>query len=662
MNDMTAKMKTLIEELNAASKAYYGGSGELIPDAVWNAKLDELEALEKESGIILPDSPTHNVSHEIIVGEKENHEFPALSLPKSKLVEDVIKWAIDKELDLSWKLDGMTLVVTYDNGELTKVVTRGDGEVGSNITHLVDAISNIPKKITYDKHLVIRGEAVISYADFERINEEYNGAYENPRNLVAGSLNPLTQVDNIMGRCINWVPFTLVYIENDINSWKDRINFLKKIGFEVVESEFLASSALLSDTIDKWSSKVESVVYPVDGLVIVYDDTEYASGGSLTGHHDTRGGYAFKWADEEAETELTEIEWSVSIHSINPVAIFKPVRLEGTTVQRASLCNVSECERLGIGNVGSKLTVIKANKIIPKVIKADGVGDFIIPSHCPVCKAQTRLSISKDTNTKILTCTNDNCAAKNIGKMSRFVSKHGFNINGLSDKRLMELVNKNLISNASDIFDLVSHPEDVYAVLSDVEGWGDKSIKNLIDAIEAAKSVKPENLLYALCIPMCGRDVSKKLVQRYGSVETIFDLAVSDSRNDTNIIMSGIDGVGDAKSSSFIDWFKLEDNVKFMSKLIDTCNVNKAGTVNTSSPMAGLTFVVTGSLNKYASRDELKEFIESNGGKVSGSVSAKTSYLINNDVESTSGKNKKAKELSVKIISEDDFIREFVKE
>lgn len=655
------KIQSLVDELNAASEAYYSGHGELMSDAIWNAKLDELEALEKEFGIVLPNSPTHNVSHEVILGEKEKHEFPALSLPKSKSVDDVIKWAGDKQLDLSWKLDGMTLVVTYDGGKLIKVVTRGDGEIGSNITHLVDAIGNIPKTINYDKHIVIRGEAVISYANFDRINDECNGAYENPRNLVAGSLNPLTQVDNVLGRCINWIPFNLVYLDDEIASWKDRMTFLKNLGFEVVEFEFIDKVELLHMAIDTWSSKVDTVVYPVDGLVVVYDDTEYASGGNMTGHHDTRGGYAFKWADEEAETKLLDIEWSVSIHSINPVAIFKPVRLEGTTVQRASLCNISECERLGIGGKGSNITVIKANKIIPKVIKADCVGEFSVPDSCPVCKAKTELIVSKDTNTKTLICTNDGCAAKNIGKMSRFVSKHGFNINGLSDKRLIELVNKNLITNASDIFDLASNPEDVYAMLSDAEGWGDKSIKNLLDAIVAAKSVKPENLLYSLCIPMCGRDVSKKLVQKYGSVDVIYEMAVADANDNTNILMSNIDGVGDVKATTFIEWFSHEDNVKFMKKLIDTCNVECINSIDTASAINGLTFVVTGSLHQYESRDKLKEFIESKGGKVAGSVSAKTNYLINNDVTSLSGKNKKAKELGITIISEDDFIQNFAK-
>lgn len=654
MQNIEQKIKQLISELNAASKAYYGGSAQIMPDAVWNVKFDELSTLERQYNIVFPCSPTQHVSHENIVGEKVTHEFPALSLPKSKSKDDVIKWTQKKSVDLSWKLDGMTLVVTYDGGKLTRVVTRGDGEVGSDITHLSDAIDNIQKVIDYKGHLVIRGEAVISYADFESINEKYDNAYENPRNLVAGSLNPLTQVELIMDRCITWIPFTLVYVEETINSWKERMHYLKTLGFKVVDSELIDNIDALSGIIDKWSDQVEYVQYPVDGLVVVYDDIEYASGGTLTGHHDTRGGFAFKWADEEAETELVDIEWSVSINSINPVAIFKPVRLEGTTVQRASLCNISECERLGIGDIGTKLTVIKANKIIPKVIKASQVGVFNIPAECPVCGHKTIIKTGA-TGTKVLVCDNSQCGAKNISKMSRFVSKYGFDITGLSEKTLIDLVNRGLIASFVDIFDLLNDTYKVANVLSELEGWGPKSIQNLLQSIESAKSVKSDNLLYSLCIPMCGRDVSKKLTKKYSLLD-IVKLAKDDAMNNTNILMNGIDGIGYVKAAAFIDWFRDTNNVMIIEKLMSLCNViDNNNSVSTLS-LQGLNFVITGSLEYYSSRDVIKEVIESNGGKVSGSVSSKTNYLINNDVNSSSSKNKKARELNVPIISEYEFM------
>lgn len=658
MQNIEQKIKQLISELNAASKAYYGGSAQIMPDAVWNAKFDELSTLERQYNIVLPCSPTQHVSHENIVGEKVTHEFPALSLPKSKSKDDVIKWTQKKSVDLSWKLDGMTLVVTYDGGKLTRVVTRGDGEVGSDITHLSDAIGNIQKVIDYKGHLVIRGEAVIAYADFESINEKYDNVYENPRNLVAGSLNPLTQVELIMDRCITWIPFTLVYVEEIINSWNERMHYLKTLGFKVVDSELIDNIDALSGVIDKWSDQVEYVQYPVDGLVVVYDDIEYASGGTLTGHHDTRGGFAFKWADEEAETELVDIEWSVSINSINPVAIFKPVRLEGTTVQRASLCNISECERLGIGDIGTKLTVIKANKIIPKVIKASQVGVFNIPTKCPVCGYSTEIKTGL-TDTKVLVCENDNCAAKNISKMSRFVSKYGFDISGLSERTLMDLLNKGLIKTSIDIFELLNKQSEVYDVLLNADGWGEKSIQNLLQSIDASKSVKAENLLYSLCIPMCGRDVAKKLTKQY-SLSEIVKLAKDDAKQDTNSLMGSIEGIGQVKAKAFIDWFKNFDNVSFVDTLINCCNVKDNNSQSNTGSLQGVTFVITGSLNEYASRDILKDLIESKGGKVASSVSAKTNYLINNDVTSSSSKNKKAKDLGVPIISEEEFNNMFL--
>lgn len=659
---MKNKMRILIDELNRASEAYYGGKTELMSDYEWNEKFDELLLLEKQLNFVFDDSPTKNVSHEILTGKREKHEYPALSLPKSKLISDVVKWANNLPVDLSWKLDGMTVVVTWDDGVLTKVVTRGDGEFGNNITHLVDAISNIPKKIDYMGHLVVRGEAVVSYADLDIVNLECGTDYDSPRNLVSGSLNPLTTVENIMNRHIVWIPFTLVHMDDDVESWKEQMSFLKSIGFKVVESEYISNIDNLPNVIEKWSNHVDKLEYPVDGLVVVYDDTVYASKGNMTGHHNTRGGYAFKWEDVVKETTLKYIEWSCSVHSINPVAVFDGIQLENTLVQRASLCNISECERLGIGDVGTSLEVIKANKIIPKVVAAKMVGEFFIPKTCPVCGASTEIKVSDTSGTKVLVCTNDNCVAKNLRKMSRFVSRHGFDITGLSHKKLLDLINKGLIHNFIDILTLPSRADDVKSILFSEDGWGEKSVSNLLNSIEKSlHNVTSENVLYAMCIPMCGRDISKKLTRKY-TLSDIVDKAIFDANNDSSTVIDDVDGIGEVKGQSFIQWFAVQHNIDTIRMVMSLCDVKdliETKSVDSSNKLQGLNFVITGKLNHYSSRDVLKELIEDNGGKVLGSVSATTSYLINNDVNSTSSKNKKAKSLGVEIISEDSFMEKF---
>lgn len=644
--DKQTQINELVKQLNAASEAYYSGKDEIMSDYEWDKKFNELEKLEQETGIILLDSPTHNVSHEEVTGQKEKHEFPALSLPKSKNIEDVVRWTNGKVVDLSWKLDGLTLVVTYDNGELSRVVTRGDGEVGSNITHLAKAIRNIPDTISYTGHLVIRGEAVISYDDFERVNLQCNHKYENPRNLAAGSCNPAIKTEAIVDRGLVWLPFTLVHVDDDISRWSDRMLFLKSLGFDVVDFTTITHPGEISETIKRWSNSVDKIIYPVDGLVVVYEDTEYASQGNLTGHHDTRGGYAFKWADESAETELDHIEWSVSITSINPVAVFDTVRLEGTNVCRASLCNISECKRLGIGDRGTKLTVIKANKIIPKVVSAITKGELFIPDKCPVCGGDTEVVVS-DTGVETLICSNDNCAAKHVSRLARFASLKGFDIMGLSEKRLAFLVDKGLISNVCDIFELANKPE-VYTILSDAEGWGKRSVDKLFRSINAAKTVKAEKFLYALCIPSIGTDAAKKIA-KMGPISKII-----------NEIESGNidyfkDSLSDIKTDELFKWFGQTENKETVKKLMSLCDIEDTSS-DKGVKFAGLTFVVTGKLRHYASRDALKVSIEREGGKVSESISSNTSYLINNDLESTSGKNKKAKMLGIPIISEEDFI------
>lgn len=442
MTQQEMLMRQWVDKLNQASEAYYNGKGELMSDYEWDALFDRLKLMEEETGITLPDSPTAKVSEDNVAGQKEEHEFPALSLAKTKSVAELVKWADGRCIWLSWKLDGLTLVVTYDNGRLTKVVTRGNGHIGTNITHLAPAIAGIPQQIDEKGHLVIRGEAVISYPDFERFVLETEGDYANPRNLASGSL-ALKDIEEVKPRHLQWIPFTLVYTEHDITSWGERMDFLVSLGFNPVERERIdhPTAENIQAMVDLFTHKVTNKVFPfpVDGLVIAYDDTVYAATGSVTGHHATRAGYAFKWQDTHADTTLDHIEWSCAANTISPVAVFTPVELEGTTVQRASLCNISECERLGIGGKGTRLQVIKANKIIPKVIRiTEKVGVLEVPEVCPVCGAQAVVTES-ESGTKTLHCTNPDCTAKQLKKFSRFVSKEGINIEGISEQTVSRL-------------------------------------------------------------------------------------------------------------------------------------------------------------------------------------------------------------------------------
>ena len=574
------KMRELVDTLNEASDAYYNGQQERMSDYEWDAAFDALKKLEEETGTVLEDSPTINVSSDDTQGLKEPHEFPALSLAKTKKVTDLVKWASDRPIFLSWKLDGLTLVVTYDNGKLTKVVTRGDGHVGTNITHLASAIHGIQKTIKEKGHLVIRGEAVISYEDFEQFVLESGEDYANPRNLASGSLS-LKDSEEVKRRNIHWIPFTLVYTEKTIVSWGEQMQYLRDLGFTVVDHEVIQTPSYenISGVIDAWTKKVTNHLnpYPVDGLVITYDDTQYASTGSITGHHATRAGYAFKWADESVDSTLDHIEWSCAASTITPVAVFEPVELEGTTVKRASLCNISECERLGIGAKGTVVSVIKANKIIPKIIHVSKIeGKLEIPSVCPVCRQPTEIHVSENSGTKTLKCTNPDCAAKKLKKFRRFVSKGGMDI----ERKLL---------NAEDL---------------------------------------------------------NALVEKASTTEDIECFAY-------------IDGIGSEKSSAFVKWFQDEKNLRDYQDLLQYLTVNKTAAEAVDDKCKNLTFVVTGDVHHYKNRNELKAYIEAHGGKVTGSVSKSTNYLINNDVTSTSSKNTKAKSLGVPIISEDEFIAQF---
>ncbi|RHH82906.1 NAD-dependent DNA ligase LigA [Segatella copri] len=654
MEEKLLQMKSLVERLNQASDSYYNGKGELMTDYEWDALFDQLKRLEEETGEILPDSPTNRVSEDSIVGKKEEHEFAALSLAKTKQVSDLVKWAEDRPIWISWKLDGLTLVVTYDGGKLTKIVTRGNGHIGTNITHLAPAISGIPGTISEKGHLVVRGEAVISYTDFEQFIIESEGDYANPRNLASGSLT-LKDIEEVKQRHIQWIPFTLVYTERELTSWGERMQMLKDLGMNPVERERIdhPTTENIQLEIDKFTEKVTSKKnpFPVDGLVICYDDTAYAATGSVTGHHATRAGFAFKWQDEHADTVLDHIEWSCAASTITPVAVFKPVELEGTTVQRASLCNVSECERLGIGDKGTRLQVIKANKIIPKVINiTEVVGSFVIPNECPVCHAPAVVRES-ESGTKTLHCTNAACPAKQLKKFARFVSKEGINIDGISEQTVWKFINHGFIMEYADFYKLKNYAFEI----SCFEGFGKKSVSNLLESVEKSRHTDGRHLLYALNIPLCGGDVAKKLLSRY-KVKELIETARLSMFDDE---FASIDGIGPEKSAKFIAWFKDDVHFQHVQHLLSELIIEEHEPVETGNKCQGLTFVVTGDLHHYKNRNELKAYIESQGGKVTGSVSKSTNFLINNDAASQSSKNKKAHELNIPIITEDEFIEKF---
>lgn len=649
------RIEQLVEQLNKASAAYYNGQDEIMSNYEWDAMFDELVTLEKETGYIMAESPTQNAGFEEDgSGEKEAHEYPALSLAKTKQISELQDWAGKRPIWLSWKLDGLTLVLTYDGGKLTKILTRGNGTIGTNITFLKGAISGFPQKIKYKGHLVVRGEAAISYTDFALINdmiEDDDEKYANPRNLASGTLN-LDDPEEVKNRHVKFHAFTLVHLDEEILSWGERMQFLEDLGFNVVDRE-ATDAGKLPEAIARWTKKVENgqMDVPVDGLVICYDDTDYAASGSVTGHHATRAGFAFKWQDESVETKLDYIEWSCAVSTISPVAVFEPVQIEGTTVSRASLCNLSEIERLGIGKECT-LEVIKANKIIPKCIAVkDAVGEVEIPIECPVCHAPTEIRISKNSGTKTLHCTNPDCTAKNVKKFTRFVSKSGMDIDGLSIQTMLKFINEGYIHEFADIY----HLKDHFDVISQMEGFGEKSVNNMDKSIEKSRNVHPVNFIFALCIPLIGTDAGKKIVGSIG-----FDAFLKRMEHQEGF--EDIDGIGAERSNSILAWYAKENNRMSLVHLLEELSIEHVEPKDTSEgTCVGMTFVITGDVHHYKNRDEFKAYVESQGGKVAGSVSGKTSYLVNNDVESNSSKNRKAKDLGIPIISEDEFVAQFVR-
>lgn len=657
--DIKSRIDQLVEQLNAASDAYYGGQEEIMSNFEWDAKFDELATLEAESGYEPENSPTRSVGHseggDNPEGHKEAHEFPALSLAKTKKLSDLCKWAGDRPVWLSWKLDGLTLVLTYDGGNLSKILTRGNGSIGTNITYMKEAIHGFPLKLEYKGHLVVRGEATISYTDFESINDSLDDDEEkfaNPRNLASGTLSlDAKNLDIVHRRNLCFNAFTLVYIEDNIVSWGKRMDFLDAAGFTTVDRE-LTDADGLPETVERWTEKVErgEMNIPVDGLVITYDDTEYAATGSVTGHHATRAGYAFKWQDVSAVSVLDHIEWSCAASTITPVAVFAPVQLEGTIVSRASLCNVSELERLGIGEDGkTELEIIKANKIIPKCVSVKRrEGSFTIPGECPVCRAKTAIYESA-SGTKTLRCTNPSCAAKQLKKFARFVSKEGLDIDGLSIETLRDFVNAGFISDFADIFSLPEHAD----VIRSMDGYGEKSCANLLDSIEKSRDADPIKLTVALCIPLIGADAAKRIVRFCGWQGFLERLEAGTGFDD-------IDGIGPERSEAFLQWYADEDNRRIFEKLIGILRIDaSAPAIQAGGSCNGMNFVITGDVHVFKNRDEFKAFVEAQGGKVSGSVSKKTDYLVNNDAASRSSKNQKAAELGIPVITEDEFLKKF---
>ena len=652
MEDYRKRCAELVKKLNESSEVYYNGGEEIIPNYEWDAMFDELAALEAQTGYILPDSPTQKTGFEENNGEKEPHEFPALSLAKTKQVSELVKWAEDKEVWLSWKLDGLTLVLTYDNGKLARILTRGNGAVGTNITYLKNSIKGFPLKIKYKGHLVVRGEAVISYSDFELINamvEDYDEKYANPRNLASGTLS-LDDPEKVKERRVCFHAFTLVYLEEPLIRWGERMDFLEREGFTVVDRE-RADAGSIPEAVERWSGKVErgEMDLPVDGLVICYDDTEYAAQGSVTGHHATKGGYAFKWQDVSALSKLLYVEWSCAASTISPVAVFEPVQLEGTTVSRASLCNLSEMERLGIGEECT-LEIIKANKIIPKCISVkEASGKVVIPSKCPVCGAETKIHTSEKSKTRTLHCTNPECSAKHVKKFTRFVSKTGMDIDGLSIQTILRFMNEGFIGDFADIYRLSKYADTI----RQMEGFGDKSCENIMRAIEKSRVANPVSFIYALCIPMIGVDAGKKIVAQCGFEGFL-------ERLGKGLGFEDIDGIGPEKSGSALLWYENEKNRSSLKELLKEVTIEKVDLKpDKEGKCAGLTFVITGDVHHYKNRDEFKAYVEAGGGKVTGSVTSKTDYLVNNDAQSSSSKNRKAKELGIPIITEDEFVSRF---
>ena len=645
------RMRELIDKLNEANKAYYAEDREIMSNYEYDALYDELVKLEESTGITMSDSPTVNVGYSSVDElPKERHDKPMLSLGKTKDREELKSWLGDKEGLLSFKLDGLTIVLTYEEGRLKKAVTRGNGEVGEVITANAMVFKNVPHKISYKGRLILRGEAVIKYSDFEKINSEIEDAdakYKNPRNLCSGSVRQLNN-EITAKRNVYLYAFSLVEAtdEDFNNSIECQFDFLKKQGFDVVHYVRVDSSNILEE-IENYSKLVTEYDIPSDGLVLTYDDIAYGESLGRTAKF-PRNSIAFKWQDEIRETVLRQIEWSPSRTGlINPVAIFDPVELEGTTVSRASVHNVSIVRELKLG-IGDHITVYKANMIIPQIAKnLTQSGDLTIPGTCPACGGETKLI--KDSMAWTLNCTNPACPAKQIKSFALFTSRDAMNMEGISENTLEKLLATGILSDFTDLYKLSDHKDVIVAL----EGFGEKSYEKMIDSIEASRNTTLPRVLYALGIPGIGVANAKVICRHFEYNPEYIINADADE-------LSEVEGIGEILAKSIVDYFSLEKNKKLFCDILKELRLEEVKVDRSNDMVNGRSFVITGSLNTYANRDELKAKIESLGGKVTGSVSAKCECLINNDVASTSSKNKKAKELGVRIISEEDFNREYL--
>ena len=645
------RMRELIDKLNEANKAYYAEDREIMSNYEYDALYDELVKLEESTGITMSDSPTVNVGYSSVDElPKERHDKPMLSLGKTKDREELKSWLGDKEGLLTFKLDGLTIVLTYEEGRLKKAVTRGNGEVGEVITANAMVFKNVPHKISYKGRLILRGEAVIKYSDFEKINSEIEDAdakYKNPRNLCSGSVRQLNN-EITAKRNVYLYAFSLVEAadEDFNNSIECQFDFLKKQGFDVVHYVRVDSSNILEE-IENYSKLVTEYDIPSDGLVLTYDDIAYGESLGRTAKF-PRNSIAFKWQDEIRETVLRQIEWSPSRTGlINPVAIFDPVELEGTTVSRASVHNVSIVRELKLG-IGDHITVYKANMIIPQIAKnLTQSGDLTIPNTCPACGGETKLI--KDSMAWTLNCTNPDCPAKQIKSFALFTSRDAMNMEGISENTLEKLLATGILSDFTDLYKLSNHKDVIVAL----EGFGEKSYEKMIDSIEASRNTTLPRVLYALGIPGIGVANAKVICRHFEYNPEYIINADADE-------LSEVEGIGEILAKGIVDYFSLEKNKKLFCDILKELRLEEVKVDRSNDMVNGKSFVITGSLNTYANRDELKARIESLGGKVTGSVSAKCECLINNDVASTSSKNKKAKELGVRIISEEDFNREYL--
>ncbi len=646
------RMKELINILNNASRSYYQKNESLMTDFEYDKLYDELVKLEKDTGIILANSPTQNVGYTVLSNlTKIKHDEKILSLDKTKEPEKLKSWLENQDGILSWKLDGLTIVLKYNNGELVQAITRGNGEVGEDITHNAKVFKNVPLKISYKDELVVRGEGIISYSDFEKINEELdeNESYKNPRNLCSGTVRQLNS-EITSKRNVMFYAFTVFKAFGvDFDDKKsNQLLWLKTLGFDVVYNKIVNSDNII-DSVYEFENKIPENDFASDGLVLTYNSISYSSSLGTTAKF-PKDSIAFKWKDETAETILREIEWNTSRTGlINPIAVFDAVELEGTTVNRASVHNVSILEDLKLG-IGDTIKVYKANMIIPQI--AENItksGNCEIPKNCPVCNGETEIRSIRDG--KALYCTNPNCSAQRIRSLSHFVSRDAMNIEGLSEETIKKFVEKGFISDYTDIYSLHKYADDI----KNMEGFGEKSYNNLIESIEKSKNTELPNFIYALGINHVGLSNAKLLCKNINyDINKLFEVSQDELIN--------IDGFGDIIAHSIVSYFADNKNRELLNKILKIVSFNtvEISEENENSNINGKTFVITGDLNNFTNRKELQNKIESLGGKVTGSVTKKTNYLINNDILSESSKNKKAKELGIPIITEEDFIKEFL--